>query len=141
MWGTFSENKGEIVLPIGRSRIDRKKMGISIDKGRDAVTKFKVAEDFGNATLLDIYPQTGRTHQIRVHLSYIGHPVIGDEIYGSKESDKLAKEIELSRQFLHAKKLKFVHPITKKQIELEDKLADDLIKCLKILRRRGKMRV
>ncbi|MBE3113872.1 MAG: RluA family pseudouridine synthase [Actinobacteria bacterium] len=135
VWGSFSESKGEIILPIGRSRMDRKKMSISIDRGRDAVTRFEVKEEFENSTLLDIHPETGRTHQIRVHLSYIGHPIIGDAIYGSAESKKMAEELGIGRQFLHAKRLEFTHPVTGKQIVLEDKLSDDLLRCLKILRR------
>jgi len=139
VWGSFSEKKGEIILPIGRSGLDRKKMSISIDRGRDAVTKFEVSEEFGESTLLDVHPETGRTHQIRVHLSYINHPVIGDEIYGTKQSQKLARDLGLARQFLHAKRLEFAHPVTKKQLKIEDRLAGDLQKCLKALRRREKM--
>jgi 23S rRNA pseudouridine1911/1915/1917 synthase len=139
VWGSFPGKKGEIILPIGRSGLDRKKMSISIDRGREAVTKFEVVEEFGDSTLLNIHPETGRTHQIRVHLSYIGHPVIGDEVYGTKQSQKLARDLGLDRQFLHAKRLEFAHPVTKKQLKIEDKLAGDLQKCLKNLRRREKM--
>jgi len=139
VWGSFSERKGEIILPIGRSRMDRKKMSISIDRGRDAVTRFEVKEEFENSTLLDVHPETGRTHQVRVHLSYIDHPIIGDGIYGSSKSKKMAEELGMGRQFLHAKRLEFTHPVTGKQIVLEDKLSDDLLRCLKILRRRVKM--
>lgn len=141
VWGSFSEKKGEIVLPVGRSGLDRKKMSISIDRGRDAVTKFEVKEELGDSALLDIHPETGRTHQIRVHLSYIGHPVLGDEIYGTRKSQKLAKDLELTRQFLHAKKLVFTHPVTQKPLKIEDELSADLLKCLKTLRRRKKMPV
>lgn len=124
--GNFAEKKGEIRLPIGRSRVDRKKMGISIDRGREAVTGFVVVEEFEGCSLLDIFPKTGRTHQIRVHLSYIDHPIIGDKQYGNKESERIARDIGLARQFLHASKLKFLHPENGKVIEIEDKLADDL---------------
>ena len=139
VWGNFTEEKGEIILPIGRSRLDRKKMNISIDRGKDAVTRFEVVEEFESATLLNIYPETGRTHQIRVHLSYIGHPIIGDELYGNSSSKKMAKELGIERQFLHAKKLEFFHPITNKRLVIEDKLSGDLIRCLGALRRRCKM--
>ncbi|MES0342440.1 MAG: RluA family pseudouridine synthase, partial [Candidatus Humimicrobiaceae bacterium] len=91
--GRFKEDTGEIKLPIGRSRINRKKMSVAIDNGRDAVTAFEVAEEFRQATLLNIYPRTGRTHQIRVHLNYIGHPIIADKVYGSRFSAKIAKKI------------------------------------------------
>jgi len=103
------------------------------------VTRFEVKEEFENSTMLDVHPETGRTHQVRVHLSYIGHPIIGDGIYGSSKSKKMAEELGMGRQFLHAKRLEFTHPVTGKQIVLEDKLSDDLLRCLKILRRRVKM--
>ena len=139
VWGNFSEKNGEIILPIGRSRLDRKKMSISIDKGREAVTRFEVVEEFADATLLDIHPETGRTHQIRVHLSYIGHPIIGDETYGTNQSKKMSAELGLERQFLHAKRLEFIHPVTGEKLVLEDKLPADLSRCLKALREKGKM--
>ena len=110
-------------------------MSVSIDSGRKSVTHFQVKEDFRpRVTLLDVYPLTGRTHQIRVHLSYIGHPIIADEIYGSKYSAKLAKKIGLKRQFLHAHRLEFTHPIIKKEMEFEDPLPEDLSVPLKTLR-------
>jgi 23S rRNA pseudouridine1911/1915/1917 synthase len=132
--GDFSEESGQIDLPIGRSRIDRKKMGISIDYGRQSLTDFKVIERFGDCTLIDAYPKTGRTHQIRVHLSYINHSVIGDTVYGNSQSTAIAKKIGLKRQFLHARYLSFIHPVTGKAIELQDDLAPDLDKSLGILR-------
>ena len=134
VWGGFHEKRGEINLPIGRSRLDRKKMCISIDSGRSAITRFEVAEEFKDATLLNVYPETGRTHQIRVHLSYIGHPVIGDEIYGNKDSKEITGKLGMERQFLHAKRLEFSHPATEKKIIIEDELSEDLVKCLKVLR-------
>ena len=132
--GNFSEKKGEIRLPIGRSRVDRKKMGISIDRGREAVTDFAVIEEFEGCSLIDVSPKTGRTHQIRVHLSYIDHPIIGDKQYGNKESERIAWGIGLNRQFLHASKLKFLHPENGKVIEVEDNLADDLNNALNSLK-------
>ncbi|MBM3707097.1 MAG: RluA family pseudouridine synthase [Actinobacteria bacterium] len=132
--GTFHEKRGKIVLPIGRSRLDRTKMAVSVDMGREAVTEFEVVEEFDNCTLLDVFPKTGRTHQIRVHFSYINHPVIGDSRYGSKESLQIARDISLSRQFLHAKKLLFTHPVLNVKVEIEDSLSEDLQNSLKILR-------
>ena len=137
--GRFKEEKGEIKLPIGRSRIDRKKMSIAIDNGRDAVTAFEVVEELRQATVLNIYPRTGRTHQIRVHLNYIGHPVIADQVYGTRFSSKIAKKIGLERQFLHASKLSFTHPVTEKLMEFEDPLPPDLLKSLEKLREGEKM--
>ncbi|MBC7333476.1 MAG: RluA family pseudouridine synthase, partial [Actinobacteria bacterium] len=135
VWGRFALSEGEINLPIGRSRSDRKKMAVSLDRGREAITRFKVIQEFDNCSLLEINPITGRTHQIRVHLSYIGHPIIGDKQYGNKDSDKLAKELGLGRQFLHAKKLIFTHPVSGKKMVIEDDLEDDLDATLEKLRR------
>lgn len=133
--GKFEEEKGKIDLPIGRSRLDRRKMSVSIDSGRKSVTHFEVKEEFrAQVTLLDVYPLTGRTHQIRVHLSYIGHPIIADEIYGSRYAAKMAKKIGLKRQFLHAHRLEFDHPMTGKKMELEDPLPKELSEALKNLR-------
>ncbi len=137
--GRFKEDRGEIKLPIGRSRIDRKKMSVAIDNGRDAVTAFEVVEEFRQAALLNIYPRTGRTHQIRVHLNYIGHPIIADQVYGSRFSLKIAKNIGLQRQFLHASKLEFTHPVTEKLMEFEDPLPEDLAESLEKLREGEKM--
>ena len=108
-------------------------MCISIDKGREALTRFEVEEQFKDAALLDIHPETGRTHQIRVHLSYIGHPIMGDDTYGTSQSKKMSAELGLERQFLHAKRLEFTHPITGEKLVLEDKLPADLTRCLKVL--------
>jgi 23S rRNA pseudouridine1911/1915/1917 synthase len=132
--GTFAEKRGEVILPIGRSRLDRKKMAVSIDVGREAVTEFEVLEEFNNCTLVNVFPKTGRTHQIRVHFSYINHPIIGDSRYGNKESARTAQDILLKRQFLHAKKLSFIHPVLNVKVEIEDELPVDLLKSLKILR-------
>ena len=114
-------------------------MSVAIDNGRDAVTAFEVVEELRQATVLNIYPRTGRTHQIRVHLNYIGHPVIADQVYGTRFSSKIAKKIGLERQFLHASKLSFTHPITEKLMEFEDPLPPDLLKSLEKLREGEKM--
>ncbi len=133
--GSFNEKKGKISLPIGRSRIDRKKMAVSIDSGRSAVTDFEIREGFRECALLNAYPKTGRTHQIRVHFSYIDHPVISDKTYGNSESTRIGNALGLNRQFLHAQKLSFYHPFTNKRVEIEDELAQDLKKSLEMLRR------
>jgi 23S rRNA pseudouridine1911/1915/1917 synthase len=132
--GGFSEKRGKISLPIGRSRLDRKKMAVAIDSGRSAVTDFEVREVFGECTLLNAYPKTGRTHQIRVHFSYIDHPVIGDKTYGNSDSTRIGNVLGLNRQFLHAQKLSFYHPFKNKKVEIEDEPADDLKKSLEMLR-------
>ncbi len=137
--GRFEEERGHIDLPIGRSRIDRKKMAIAADRGRRSSTDFEVAGKFRQATLLNVYPKTGRTHQIRVHMSYIGHPIIADEIYGNRHSAKLAKEIGLKRQFLHAAKIEFAHPVSGKKMEFSDDLPEDLSGPLETLKGDEKM--
>ncbi len=134
VWGSFTEKRGEIILPIGRSRLDRKKMSISADRGKSAVTRFEVAEEFKDTALLCVSPETGRTHQIRVHLSYIDHPVIGDSIYGNRESKRRSRELGVNRQLLHAERLEFFHPVTREKMKIEDELPDDLSGCLRLLR-------
>ncbi len=135
--GDFIEKKGKISLPLGRSKKNRKKIDILINNGRDAETEFEVLESIKNCTLLNVFPKTGRTHQIRVHFSTIGHPIIGDKIYGNKLSDQIAQSIELKRQFLHAYYLSFMHPIHNKKIEVIDELSEDLIYSLNILKNKN----
>ncbi|TPR25560.1 RluA family pseudouridine synthase [Apilactobacillus micheneri] len=105
--GNIKEDKGKIDAPIGRSKKDRKKQAI-VDDGKHAVTHFKVLERLGEYTLVSCVLETGRTHQIRVHMKYIGHPLVGDPLYGPR------KTIKGNGQFLHAAKLGFKHPKTGK---------------------------
>ena len=129
--GIISENEATINMPIGRSTKDRKKMAV-IKKGKEAITHFKVIDRFttknGSYTLLEVKIDTGRTHQIRVHLSYIGHPVIGDMIYSNGKN-----EFGIEGQALHAKKLEFNHPITNKKLILEAPLPDYFQEVLNFL--------
>ena len=120
--GIVKENEASISMPIGRSDKDRKKMAVK-KNGKSAITHFKVLERFPkhNCTLLEIKIETGRTHQIRVHLSHIGYPVIGDEVYSSGKN-----EWNIKGQCLHAKSLKFKHPTTDKEMFLEAKLPEYL---------------
>ena len=127
--GIVKENEASINMPIGRSDKDRKKMAVK-KNGKEAITHFKVIKRFPkhNCSLLEVKIETGRTHQIRVHLSHIGYPVIGDEIYSNGKN-----EWNIGGQCLHAKSLKFNHPITNKEMILEAKLPeylDDIIKEL-----------
>ena len=112
VWGVIKNDSGTIDAPIGRSLNDRKKMAV-IASGKEAITHFKVLKRFNNATLIEVKLETGRTHQIRVHMDYIGHPVINDPVYGGR------KLIDDSGQCLHAKKLGFVHPTTGKKMTFE----------------------
>ncbi|MBR5157887.1 MAG: RluA family pseudouridine synthase [Clostridia bacterium] len=109
------EDSFTVDKPIGRSRKDRKKMGIEPD-GRNAVTHFTVLQRFNGATLLSCRLETGRTHQIRVHLSSMGCHIVGDPIYGLKK-DKIAEQYHITGQLLHAKMLGFVHPRTNEYME------------------------
>lgn len=110
--GNFKEEAGTINAPIGRSKKDRKKMAI-VEDGRPAITHFKVLERFTDYTLIECELETGRTHQIRVHLKYIGHPVAGDPLYGPRNT------LKGNGQFLHAKLLGFKHPRTGEELVFE----------------------
>ncbi len=116
--GNVPDDEATIDLPIARSTKDRKKMAVD-EKGKNAVTYFKVLKRYDRYTLLELKIATGRTHQIRVHMSYIGHPVVGDEVYSNGKN-----EFEVKGQMLHAWKLEFIHPITGEKINLEAPLPD-----------------
>ena len=127
--GSMPDEEGEIVAPVGRHLRDRKKMAISIGRGRDAVTRWRVLERFEGYTLIEVSLITGRTHQIRVHLQHIGHPVAGDPVYDRGAG----KSLHLSRQFLHASGLSFKHPVTGREMVFKDELPSDLREALKAL--------
>jgi 23S rRNA pseudouridine1911/1915/1917 synthase len=125
--GVVPENEATINMPIGRSTKDRKKMAVT-KNGKEAITHFKVLERFNKYTLLEVKIDTGRTHQIRVHLSEIGHPVVGDEVYSNGKN-----EFGVKGQLLHAKSLDFKHPVTGKEIHLEAELPDEFLNVLEQL--------
>lgn len=125
--GVVSENEATINMPIGRSTKDRKKMAVRKD-GKEAVTHFKVLRRYRKYTLLEVKIDTGRTHQIRVHMSEIGHPVVGDMVYSNGKN-----EFGIEGQMLHAKSLDFKHPITGKQMHLEAELPEYFEKVLEQL--------
>ena len=125
--GSVKEN-GTVNAPIGRSRTDRKKMCVTTENSREAVTHYNVIDNYGNYTHLRLRLETGRTHQIRVHMAYIGHPVAGDDVYGS------GKPASLGGQCLHAKHIGFVHPITGERLEFETELPEYFTKFLNSLR-------
>ena len=114
--GVFKENEATIDMPIGRSTSDRKKMAIN-KNGKNAITHIKVLKRFDKYTLLKVNIETGRTHQIRVHLSHIGYPIVGDYTYSNGKN-----EFDVVGQCLHAQKLEFKHPITQKDMCLEAEL-------------------
>jgi 23S rRNA pseudouridine1911/1915/1917 synthase len=116
--GRMQRDEGTIDAPIGRHPVQRKKMAVRRDSERDAITKYKVLKRFKEATLVELYPQTGRTHQLRVHLASIGHPILGDTEYGVSGG--------FSRQALHAHRLGFVHPGIEQRVEFVSPLPRDL---------------
>ena len=125
-------DRGTINLPIGRHPIHRKKMAVvPVEKGgREAITHWRIKERLGNYTLVEFRLETGRTHQIRVHSSYVGHPIVGDPLYSSNRS----LGVNLSGQALHAHKLSLNHPVTGEMIEAIAPLPSDFTKLLKVLR-------
>ena len=127
--GNFKEDSGTVDAPIGRHRTDRKKMAVVPD-GRQAVTHWEVIARYQGVTHLRCRLETGRTHQIRVHLAYIGHPILGDTVYGAKKP-----VAGLTGQCLHAVGLRFIHPRTGKPVELTCPLPEEFVRMLEKLRR------
>ena len=128
--GNIKEPSGTVNAPIGRHPTERKKMSIHSKNGREAVTHYEVIERFGDYTYIRCKLETGRTHQIRVHMASIGHPLLGDEVYGPKK----CPFPKLQGQTLHAKTLGFIHPATHEYVEIEAPLPEyfsDLLKKLK----------
>lgn len=126
--GNIKEDTGTIDAPIARSDSDRKKMTVTNHNSREAITDFFVEERFGQYTLVRCKLRTGRTHQIRVHMKYIGHPIVGDKTYGVKK-----EEFNLTGQLLHAGKIGFIHPSTGEKVEFETPLPEDFKKVLDLL--------
>lgn len=128
--GEMEHNEGVIKAPIGRHPNNRKKMAV-VSSGKNAVTHFKVIERFNGYTLIECKLETGRTHQIRVHMSYIHHPIVGDQLYGGRNFEYL------NGQLLHAKRLVLNHPATNEQMIFECELPDYFTNVLNILRNKG----
>jgi 23S rRNA pseudouridine1911/1915/1917 synthase len=150
VWGHLASPEGMIQVAIGRSATDRKKMAVRQHKGREAVTRYRVRESLGPVDFLELKLVTGRTHQIRVHLFHVGHPVVGDPDYGGRRLHWLqrlkGREREigwklleiLSRQALHAGRLEFTHPASGKPVVVESPLPLDFTLALETLRRQTK---
>ena len=123
--GKLNKSEGKIVTQIGRDKNDRKKMTVidDITKGKNAITNYRVISQNNLFTLVKVNIETGRTHQIRVHMRYLGYPILGDSVYGRKDNEK--------RQMLHAYKLEFIHPVTGRQMEFIGEIPEDFQKALK----------
>jgi len=132
VYGNIENNLGRINAPIGRDKLDRKKMAV-VEDGKPAVTNFRVLERFDGYTLVECKLETGRTHQIRVHMKYIGHPLVGDPLYGPKHI------IGNTGQFLHAKVIGFNHPRTNEYLEFDSDLPDNFKEILEKLRKGEKI--
>ena len=128
--GNIKEDSGTVDAPLGRSKKDRKKQAIDMVDGRDAVTHFRVLERFSDYTLVECILETGRTHQIRVHMASIGHPVLGDDVYGPKKCP-----FTLEGQCLHAKVLGFIHPSTGEYVEFDSEYPEYLKRLMDRLRK------
>ena len=128
--GNLKEDEGTVDAPVGRHPTDRKKMAVNHKNGKNAVTHYKVLERFGQATYIECRLETGRTHQIRVHMASLGHPLLGDTVYGSSKNP-----YHLQGQALHAMILGFVHPVTGEYMEFEAPLPDYFLKLLDKLRK------
>ena len=129
VYGNFKESKGTIDLPIGRHNVDRKKMAVTTKNSKRAVTHFEVINQYNGFSHIKLKLETGRTHQIRVHMAYIGHPVAGDPIYGPKKIIK-----SLNGQCLHAKVIGFIHPKTSEFIKITSELPNYFKEFLNIIK-------
>ncbi len=123
--GNFKNDEGTVDAPIGRHPTDRKKMCITEKNSKNAVTHYRVLQRFMEYTLVECKLETGRTHQIRVHMASLGHPVMGDKTYGVKK-----EKYNLSGQLLHAKIVGFIHPVTKEYMEFETEIPERFMKFL-----------
>src|SRR5262249_30697357 len=125
---------GEIAWPIGRHPVERKKMSIHARRGRPALSRYQVVAEHGGVTLVRLFPETGRTHQLRVHLAALGHPIVGDHVYGSPSARRpLAPLIRtFPRQALHAESLQFRHPGTGTVVTITAPYPADLAQLLTI---------
>ncbi len=130
---------GTIDEPIGRHPVDRKRMAVK-PLGKDAVTHYRIKQRFDNHTVIDVQLETGRTHQIRVHMAYIHYPIVGDQTYGGRLripkgcADELKTYLQsFKRQALHARKLSFIHPVTQQPLEFSSPLPEDIVNLIALL--------
>lgn len=127
--GIIKEDSATIDAPIGRDTFNRKKMAVTIENSKDAITHLYVLERLNNATLIKCVLETGRTHQIRVHLNYINHPIVNDPVYGLKKQENIN-----FNQMLHAKTIGFIHPITKEYLEFSSNVPKEFTEIVNLYR-------
>lgn len=136
--GGFKNEQGTVDLPIGRHPVDRKKMAVLLSEdahSKDAVTHYEVLERYREASYLKLYLETGRTHQIRVHMAHLGHALLGDEVYATAKTHFEKQHAPLfCGQMLHAKRLSFVHPTTNEAVEFICELPDNFKRAIELLR-------
>jgi 23S rRNA pseudouridine1911/1915/1917 synthase len=125
VYGNIKEDKGVINAPIGRHYVDRKRMAVTFENSKEAITNFQVLERFGQFTFVACKLKTGRTHQIRVHMAYIGHPVVGDPKYGPER-----RNFSIKGQALHSTELTFKHPVTGETMVFHAPLPEDMDRIL-----------
>lgn len=130
VFGKFKKSNGTVSTQMGRSKIDRKKMAVLEVGGKRAITHYEVLEEYANYSYIKLKLETGRTHQIRVHMAYVGHPILGDEVYGSKNQTRFKF---LYGQCLHAKTIGFIHPSTKNYVEFSSDLPEYFQKIIAML--------
>jgi len=140
VWGKPRDLSGKIDVPIGRSARDRKKISTRGQRLRNAVTRYRLVKSWGVISLLELKPETGRTHQLRVHLADLGHPIVGDPTYGKAGTKRMAmSKALLDRlhgmrfQLLHARQLSFTHPVTGKTLNFEAPMRAEMQEFQKIL--------
>lgn len=134
--GWMKHLRGKLELSIGRHPAHRKRMAVRFDKGKEAITEYKVLKRLEETTFINLKMGTGRTHQIRVHMSYIGHPLLGDKEYGRRRKVRLLG-IQIKRHMLHAYKLGFMHPVRKKWMEFTAPIPKDMEDLLDMLQKKG----
>jgi 23S rRNA pseudouridine1911/1915/1917 synthase len=133
--GRFSSPGGEIALPIGRHPVERKKMWVNARQGRAAVSRYQVIAEAQGLTLVRMFPETGRTHQLRVHLAAVGHPIVGDKMYGASHIGSRRLPVvarAFSRQALHAVALAFSHPVSGEPVQFQAPYPADFLELVKI---------
>jgi 23S rRNA pseudouridine1911/1915/1917 synthase len=136
--GHLATASGTIDRPIGRHPRERKRMSVRSRRGRPSVTRWTVLERLPGASIVRLVPETGRTHQLRVHLAAIGHPIVGDPVYGARRSARRGPAPVLDRQALHAEEIRFTHPSTGARLTIRAPVPPDMQQLIASLRQAGR---